>query len=116
MEEDRIVWKKRIGYVYYQLQSLFSSQRELAKNYDTLAVSIHNSPLILEQNAQPRDYSFPAEIFSELADYSFEGETFKGLKDYDTYLRLFYGDYMQLPPEDQRENRHQIVEIDFGEE
>ena len=24
------------------------------------------------------------------------------------------GDYMQLPPEDQRENRHQIVQIDFG--
>lgn len=116
MEDDRIVWRKRIGYLYYQLQALFSGQKELVRNYDTLAVSIHSSPVILEQNAQPRAYVFPAEVFSELADYSFEGERFKGVKDYDTYLRLFYGDYMQLPPEDQRENRHQIVEIDFGEE
>jgi len=116
MENDRIIWKKRIGYLYYQLQSLFSGQKELARNYDTLAVSIHNSPVILEQNALPKPYCFPAETFSELADFVFEGEIFKGLKDYDTYLRLFYGDYMQLPPEDQRENRHQIMEIDFGEE
>jgi lipopolysaccharide cholinephosphotransferase len=51
----------------------------------------------------------------ELADYSFEGEIFKGPKDYHKYLTDLYGDYMTLPPEDQRENRHQIVEIDFGE-
>lgn len=115
-EDDRIIWKKRIGYIYYQLQSLFSGQEELARNYDTLAVSVHGSSVIVEQNAMPRAYDFPAEIFSELAEYPFEGELFKGLKDYDTYLKRFYGDYMQLPPEDQRENRHQIVEIDFGEE
>ena len=116
MESDRIIWKKRIGYLYYQLQSLFSSQKELAKNYDALAVSIHNSSVILEQNAQSKPYCFPAGIFFELAEYEFEGEKFRGVKDYDTYLKLFYGDYMQLPPEDQRENRHQIVEVDFGEE
>ena len=116
MEEDRIIWKKRIGYVYYQLQSLFSGQMELARNYDTLAVSIHNSSVMIEQDAQPKAYWCPAEIFNEFAEYTFEGETFTGLKDYDTYLKQFYGDYMQLPPENDRENRHQIVEIDFGEE
>ena len=31
-------------------------------------------------------------------------------------LEDLYGDYMQLPPEDQRENRHQIIAIDFGED
>ncbi len=115
MEEDRIVWKKRIGYLYYQLQSLFTSQEELAKNYDTLAVSVLDSSLMVEQSALPKPYYFPSEIFTEFADYTFEGETFRGLKDYDTYLKVLYNDYMQLPPEDQRENRHQIVEIDFGE-
>ena len=51
----------------------------------------------------------------ELAQYSFEGVTFPGPKDYDSYLTAQYGDYMQLPPEGSRENRHQIVEIDFGD-
>ena len=32
-------------------------------------------------------------------------------KHYDDYLTTAYGDYMKLPPEDQRENRHQIIEV-----
>ena len=31
------------------------------------------------------------------------------------YLSLFFGDYMQLPPEDKRGDRHHIQKIDFGE-
>ena len=40
--------------------------------------------------------------------------TFPGPRDYDAYLSNHYGDYMTPPPEGSRENRHQIVEIDFG--
>lgn len=116
MEEDRIIWKKRIGYLYYQLQALFSRQVELARNFDTLAVSVHNSERLVLQEGRAKPWIFDREIFSELTEYSFEGEVFKGPKNYDAYLKTLYGDYMQLPPEDQRENRHQIMEIDFGEE
>ena len=35
--------------------------------------------------------------------------------NYEEYLRFFYGDYMQLPPEDKRGDRHHIQKIDFGE-
>ncbi len=34
---------------------------------------------------------------------AFEGETFLAPRNPDRYLRLMYGDYMQLPPEDRRE-------------
>lgn len=34
---------------------------------------------------------------------------------YDEYLRRAYGEYMELPPENERENRHLIEEINFGE-
>lgn len=115
MEENRIVWKKRIGYLYYQLKALFVSQRELAKGYDALAVSPCDSTMVCEQSALPRPDYYRSAWIGELADYTFEGETFKGPKEYDKFLTALYGDYMQLPPEDQRENRHQIVEIDFGE-
>ena len=53
---------------------------------------------------------------AESDQYTFEGVTFPGPKEYDKFLTAMYGDYMQLPPEDQRENRHQIVQIDFGDE
>ena len=32
---------------------------------------------------------------------------------YDEYLKYQYGNYMQLPPEDQRENRHRVIEVKF---
>lgn len=36
------------------------------------------------------------------AEVEFEGKMFKTIHDWDKYLRLYYGDYMQLPPESQR--------------
>ena len=45
----------------------------------------------------------------------FEDDFFSVPIDYDLYLKSAYGDYMKLPPEDQRENRHSIIKVDFGE-
>ena len=116
MDNDKINWPKRIGYLYYQIKSLFVSQNELAKSYDRLAVATQGSNTLWEQYGGITPVYYQREWLEELADYSFEGVAFKGPKYYDEYLTASYGDYMQLPPEDQRENRHQIVEIDFGEE
>jgi len=116
MEEERIVWKKRIGYLYYQMKSLFVSQQTLARDYDTLAVAVYGSSVICERNGRTQPNYHDSICIEELADYTFEGELFKGPKNYDKYLSSLYGDYMVLPPEGQRENRHQIIEIDFGEE
>ena len=116
MEDDRIVWKKRIGYLYYQLKSLFVTRERLARDYDTLAVAVHDSSVICERNGRTKLDCYDRSWVEELADYTFEGETFKGPKDYDKYLTSLYGDYMELPPEGERENRHQIIAIDFGEE
>ena len=110
------LWKKRIGYLYYQVLSLFVSQKKLARAFDSLATGCARGCTVCEQAALPRPDYFDGAFFNEYATYSFEGEQFVGVKDYDGYLKSLYGDYMQLPPEDQRENRHQIVEIDFGEE
>lgn len=47
-------------------------------------------------------YGFPRRLFDELSDYSFEGHKFLGFSDYDFYLQSIYGDYMMLPPEEDR--------------
>ena len=50
-----------------------------------------------------------------LLDVPFEDTTVKVVKNYDSFLRKEYGDYMELPPEEQRHN-HLASFIDFGEE
>ena len=45
----------------------------------------------------------------------FEDTMIAIVKNYDEFLRPEYGDYMQLPPENQRHN-HYAKFIDFGEE
>lgn len=46
---------------------------------------------------------------NDLAEYEFEGHLFLGVKDYDKYLKQWYGDYMKLPPEDQRVSNHSTI-------
>ena len=42
------------------------------------------------------------EIFDSVKDIDFENYKFKGLAEYDKYLTNIYGDYMKLPPEEDR--------------
>ena len=49
---------------------------------------------------------FPRNAMDYYVDIRFENSFFKVLGDFDTYLRCNYGNYMQLPPEDQRIPRH----------
>ncbi len=52
-----------------------------------------------------RNYQL-CEDFAETLDLTFEGRSFKVMRGYDRFLRNIYGDYMQLPPEDQRQPKH----------
>lgn len=116
MENDKIIWKKRIGYLYYQFKAIFANQDALARAFDALATSVAGSSTVCEQCAASVPMCYPYDVCSELEDCVFEGERFRGLRQYDAFLSGTYGDYMQLPPEDQRENRHQIVQLNFGDE
>lgn len=46
------------------------------------------------------------EVFDEYTELPFEGKKYMSVRDYDNYLTTIYGDYMQLPPPDQRISRH----------
>lgn len=47
-------------------------------------------------------YILPKEVFGTPTPIIFEGETFYGVAKSHEYLTICYGDYMKLPPEDQR--------------
>ena len=44
--------------------------------------------------------------FETLVELEFEGKKYKAPAGYDEWLTLLYGDYMQLPPEDQRTHHY----------
>lgn len=54
-------------------------------------------------------------VFGEGSTIRFENEFFSCPKDVERYLSHLYGDYMELPPENERVNRHLPVKIAFEE-
>ena len=57
---------------------------------------------------------FEKRWFEGVIEFDFEGKRFYGPKHYDEILRMVYGDYMELPPLEQRIPHHDLREIDFG--
>lgn len=48
----------------------------------------------------------PKEIFRDFIDVEFEGKCYKAPIGYHEWLTAFYGDYMQLPPEEKQVSHH----------
>ena len=48
----------------------------------------------------------PVSVFSEFGDIPFEQKRYMAIKNYDLYLSSIYGDYMTLPPVEQRQAKH----------
>lgn len=114
MEGSRIVWRKRIGYLLYQTIALLFSHKRLIALYEGTVRAIAPHGTVYEQSAMPVSFYFPEEQYRDRTPYPFEDTTFPGPRAYDANLSTLYGDYMVLPPEGKRENRHQIIAIDFG--
>lgn len=54
-------------------------------------------------------YYFKKEIFSKIITIQFEGKDYPVPESYDEYLSYLYGNYMELPPIEQRVSRHSAV-------
>jgi lipopolysaccharide cholinephosphotransferase len=58
---------------------------------------------------------YPKEIFEEATYKEFEGYQLPIPKGYEIYLKMAFGDYMQLPPEEDRVPKHDTVYINLNE-
>ncbi len=56
---------------------------------------------------------FPRKWFEEPAYLEFAGQMMPVPADYEQWLSVSYGDYMQLPPEEERVFRHDLVFVDL---
>lgn len=115
VEKNRINWKKRIGYLLYQLKAQKYSQKELAQDYDTLASSCPVGGILCRQRGLRKLECYPARWFENTVLHPFEDGQYPVPAAYDQILTAQFGDYMTPPPEGSREDRHQIVKVDFGD-
>lgn len=115
IEGSRIIWKKRIAYLAYQAAALFSTQEKLVLRYENLSMRHRANNWVYEQSGLKQHYVFCMHHFENPAVYLFAGELFSGPEDADYFLHYLYNDYRKLPDPGHRENRHQIIELDFGE-
>ena len=74
-----------------------------------------NSKNVFDISATAKEYPliYDKDDFKEVIQVKFEDTYVNVPKNYDKILTELYGDYMQLPPEEDRYN-HPIDIIDFG--
>lgn len=80
--------------------------RILAENLDQLMSKYQNTENheLMYLKTGYKNAIFPKEIWEEYEDVKFENLVARKLVNHDAYLTQQYGDYMTLPPENEREN------------
>lgn len=94
---------------YWCYRLLPVSVKAIERRIDRLVRANPSSPLmcnLTEAGPSRPSAAFPAACFASTVDIAFEGKAYKAMTGYRQYLELTYGDYMTLPPEDQRVRHH----------
>lgn len=90
-----LLWPVSYNYIGRRCQNILKSFDNKTKRQKGQMACIWHEPWV-----------FNGELINGFVDVEFEGLKFPVLKGYDAYLRGQYGDYMQLPPENQRVPKH----------
>lgn len=109
--------KRYLAYIPIRFLSCFYKKDYLIKKYDLCAKKYNKNPTsrCFSQGIERYgDWVFPKDVFSKIVRIKFEDCLLSAPSDYRKYLTCAYGDYMKLPPENERENRHGIIDLDFG--
>lgn len=116
-KEKRII--KTIVYFFLQIISIVYTKKSLISKYNSVAQKYNNdknkSHLMYEQAGAARygEWVVPESCFNDFIELKFEDTFFQCPKEYDIYLESVYSNYMELPPEEERINRHQVLEVKF---
>lgn len=109
------------GIVETILLSLPSSLKIMLKNYSYKQKTkwnnsdINGLPFFWNGTMHGAITYFQPDLFDSYIELPFEGHYYKAFKCYDSFLKGYFGDYMQLPPENKRVSHHPIV-VDFKKE
>lgn len=111
--KERANWRLKLKYLAYRL--LFNIQKEFLKA-DAIA-SRYSFDVGRDVQVYSGGYGdremLDRSIFNEYIDLPFEDMTCRAVKKTEYYLTRFYGDYMQMPPEEDRQSHHDHYFIDL---
>lgn len=107
--QDPVPYKKGYARLAYRLLDLLP-RRQLRTLQSALLRALmkqRGEYLFSPGGAYKADKEFyPQAWFADSVDVCFEGKTYPAPVGWREYLTQFYGDFMRLPPEDQRHSRH----------
>lgn len=98
----RIIPKSR-----YHNVSMFFGRRSRRWNRNT------DAQYVLPSTIRDCGIYYPSNLFDELEPIQFQGKSYLAVKAWDLALQLEYGDYMKLPPEEDRVWKHHPILISF---
>lgn len=95
-------------YLWYLKERKSYLRKNEVKAWDTLAINQtpEGCPYWKEYHSYGSKGLLPKEVYGEGNMMLFENKYYVIPKDYDTYLKAYYGDYMQFPPEEERKSAH----------
>lgn len=116
-EVGRITEQNTFKRGIYKLMSLVP-ETEVRKKYNNLKNKSNKTPtsrvrILTFPTPNNGQYCYFKKWYTELADIEFEGHMFSGAFDYDEYLSFKFGNYMELPPEEDRKV-HPVSAYDFS--
>ena len=114
MKEASLI--KRIKYYIFKVFSSFFKYESVKEYFGKIQVKYND--VTTKRVVTDGSYSFDKEsidreIVTNLESIQFEDEKFLAYVDRVQYLKKFYGNFMELPPEEERD-RHIIQKVDFG--
>ena len=122
MKHNYMPWKnegrtnllKMIAFFPYKIISFFFSHNYMVNRYESLALSVPISEYVYYQLGTKDAYFCLKEWLETTEDILFEGIQLPIPVGTDGRLTVEYGDYMKLPPEELRLNRHNALKVIFS--
>ena len=116
VRQGRAAWKNLLIKVAGLIPSSILNEKKLLVKLDNLCCKFDYDEcdyvgVLLTQYR--KKYIMPKYLFAETKRYKFENTTIVGVKDYDTYLKLLFGNWHNLPPKEKQVAGHDFHSIDL---
>lgn len=100
--------EKDLSYITMNSRKHFDELLKETTKYSPDECNNVTNNMVMILDSEERKYGFPKTVCTDYIYAPFEDEKFRIPRDYDSMLKSYYGDYMQLPPEEKRVDHHKM--------
>lgn len=107
--------KQKLKYIFSRCLFALFPYNYLKPKYKNMLIQYNNedNSLVYDFAVKHNDY-YSRALLDNVTYYDFEDTQFPAPCKYDEYLTKLYGDYMKLPPVEERGKQHTLINYDFG--